>query len=117
VRGELRDVVHNAFNCSVARGVFFDGDEAYVVEVYDGGKTDELGVKLYGGEEELTGLVYNKPEFHGSGVNETLSMTDEEAELPEKDREIEALARYVLQEGPEHGIEYTGPRELEDLNY
>lgn len=117
VRGELKDVVHKAFSTSIATGFFFDGNEAYVVEVYDSGKADELAVKLYGREEELTDLVYNQPEFSGAGVNESLAMTDEVAELPENDEELEALAQYVLQEGPEEGLEYTGPRELEDLNF
>lgn len=115
MRGELRNVVYNVFNCSIARGLFFDGNDAYVVEVYDSGKTDEIGVKLYGSESEFVDLVYNMPEINGVGMNESLSMTDEEADLPESGEEIEALARYVLQEGPDQGLEYTGPLELEDI--
>ncbi len=46
VRGDLRDVERNIFNYSVATGMFFTDDEAYVVEIYESGKTDEFSVVL-----------------------------------------------------------------------
>jgi len=117
VRGELQDVNYSEFNYSTARGIFFDGREAYIVEVYDGGTTDELGVKLYTEDEEMADTVLNQPSIHGIGINETLSMLDREAELPETDEEVEAFARYILQGETEKGLEYEGPRNPEDIEY
>lgn len=115
MRGELRDTTHNDFMYSTARGFFFDGTEAYVVEVYEGGKTDELGVKLYGEDEEFADTVLNQPGLHGSGLKESLSLLDEDAELPETDKEIEAFARYILQGEVKKGLEYSGPHELDEI--
>lgn len=102
---------------STARGFFFDGSEAYVVEVYEGGKTNDLGVKLYSEEDNFADTVLNQPSLHGSGVNESLSILDREAELPETDEELEAFARYMLQEEPEESLEYSGPRELDEISF
>lgn len=97
---------------STARGLFFDGSEAYVVEVYDSGRDESLGIKLFGEEEEITDVAYNQPDLHGEGVNESLSMKSRKAELPETDDEIEAFARYALQDKPEESLGYEGPRQL-----
>ncbi len=43
-------------------------------------------------------------------------MTSEKAELPETDEELEAFARYVLQEGADEGLQYSGPRGPDELN-
>lgn len=102
---------------STARGLFFAGNDAYVVEVYDGGRGDELGIKLFGEDEEITDMVYNQPDLHGQGVNESLSMKSQKADLPETDEEIEAFARYALQDKVDGGIRYTGPRHPEDISY
>lgn len=117
VRGDLRDVERNIFNYSVATGMFFTDNEAYVVEIYEGGKTDEFGVVLTGSEDTIADTVYNQPSMNGVGMNESLSMTSEEAKLPETDEELEAFARYALQDYKESGLKYEGPRELEELNY
>lgn len=116
VRGDLRDITHNEFMYSAARGFFFDGSEAYVVEVYDGGKTEELGVKVYKEDDEFIATVLNQPSLHGSGMNESLSILDGEARLPETDKELEAFARYALQQ-TEDDLEYNGPRKLDELEY
>lgn len=118
MRGEFDSIEHDVFEYSTARGLFFDDGEAYVIEVYEGVSSDELGVKLFGkGSEDLVDTVYGQPELNGAGVNESLSMSSKEAQLPESDEEIEAFARYILQDYDGQGLEYTGPRELEDLNY
>jgi hypothetical protein len=117
VRGDLRDVERNIFNYSVATGMFFTDDEAYVVEIYESGKTDEFSVVLTGSQETLGDEVYNQPTLNGSGVNESLSMTSEKAELPDTDEELEAFARYVLQEGPDEGLQYSGPRGPDELDF
>lgn len=117
MRGDLRDITRNEFMYSAARGFFFNGSEAYVIEVYDGGKNDELGVKLYSEKDNFGGTILNQPSIHGSGVNESLSMLDKKAELPETDEELEAFARYILQEETTQGLEYSGPRDLEDLEF
>jgi hypothetical protein len=76
-----------------------------------------LGVKLYNEDVEMGDTVFNQPGIHGTGVNESLSILDREAELPETDEEIEAFARYILQGGTEEGLEYEGPRDPQDIDY
>jgi len=117
VRGDLQNLSYNEFNYSTAKGFFFDGNEAYVVEVYDGGRTDKLGVKVFNENKEFVDTVYNQPSIHSAGLNESLSMNSEKAQLPETDKELEAYARYVLQDNPGTVLEYTGPRELDDLSF
>lgn len=116
MRGDLRDIDYNEFNYSTAKGFFFDDDTAYVVEVYDGVETDNLGIKVYNENEEFVGTVYNQPSIHGTGLNESLSMKSQRAQLPETDEELEAYARYILQGGTEEGLEYSGPRDLDELD-
>ncbi|PSH00722.1 MAG: hypothetical protein BRC30_02050 [Nanohaloarchaea archaeon SW_7_46_7] len=115
MRGELHKVYHGEY--STARGFFFDGEEAYIVEVYEGGNTEELGVKLYTEDEEIADIAVNQPSIHGTGINESLSILDRKAELPETDSEIEAFGRYILQGETHKGLEYTGPRDLDDIEY
>ena len=117
MRGDLQDTRYNEFGYSTARGFFFDGSNAYIVEVFDGGKTDNLGAKVYNETEESVDTVYNQPSIHGEGINESLSMTSEKAEIPETDKELEAYARYVLQDNTGTGLEYRGSRHPEDISY
>ena len=116
MRGEF-STIERMYESSTARGLFFDGNDAYVVEVYDNGRDDSLGIKLFGDDEEITDVAYNQPSLNGNGINESLSMKSRRAELPETDDEIEAFARYALQDQPEESLEYEGSRELEGLNY
>lgn len=115
MRGEFQEINYNEFNYSTARGLFFDGNDVYALEVYDGGRTPELGIKLYGNEEEYTAIVDNHPRLHGAGIEESLSLSSQQARLPETDEEIEAYARYAM--SPGDSFDYKGPRELDDLNY
>lgn len=117
MRGDLQDLNYSEFNYSTAKGFFFDNNNAYVVEVYDGGETLNLGIKVYNETEELVDTVYNQPSLHGEGLNESLSIKSRRAKLPETDKELEAYARYVLQENPGTGLEYEGPRDPKDIDY
>lgn len=117
MRGELEEVERNLMNYSMARGLFFDDRDAYVVQVQTGGRTDEVGVVLTGAEETIAETVYNQPELHGTGVNESLSMSDQQARLPEDGEDIEAYARYVLQGEVDEGLEYEGSRDLEEIDF
>lgn len=119
MRAEFKTAEKDLHGYSMARGLFFDDDEAYVVEVYGGGRSDEFGIKLFDtdGEEREFDIVYNQPKLDGVGVGQSLSMTSEEASLPTDDESIEAFARYALQEEVEEDLRYSGPRGLEDLEY
>lgn len=119
MRAEFKTAEKDLHGYSMSRGIFFGGGEAYVVEVYGGAKNDEFGIKLFdtdGGESEFE-VVYNQPKLNGMGVNQSLSMSSENASLPTDDESIEAFARYALQEEVEGVLDYEGPRDLEDIEF
>lgn len=118
MRAEFKTAEKDLHGYSMARGLFFDDDEAYVIEVYGGGRSDEFGIQLYDedGEEKDFGMVYNQPTLNGVGINQSLSMSSEEASLPTTDEEMEAFARYALHDGVE-GLDYEGPKDLENVEF
>lgn len=115
MRGEFKGINYaDSFDYDISTGLFFDGNDVYLLEAYEGGSEDSIAVKLSNSSESYTAVVLNNPGLHGKGANESLSLSSEEAQLPDTDEAIEAYARYALQED-DQDFNYEGPRELDEI--
>jgi len=118
MRGEFKEISYGTgLTYDLSRGLFFDGNDVYLLEAYDASKSDGISIRLSNSSESYTGSIENQPKLHGTGVDESLSVSSEEAELPDTDEGIEAYARYVLQDEEENetSFSYEGPRDLDDI--
>lgn len=91
---------------AVSTGVFFDGRDAYRVDVIGNG-SDSLEVDLRNEDREIEVRVSGQVGLNGAGIDESLSVSTGEPGLPETDEELEAYARYALEHGED--FDYDGP--------